>query len=61
MSIATPGTHIVRIGDEEFPYQRPWDGRALTNRGYLAFDTETDALGQDGQVPRLAPATRPAP
>src|SRR5262249_34894659 len=37
--------------------QRPWDRHALTNRGYLAFDTETEVLNQDRQVPRLALAT----
>ena len=61
MSIATCTTGSVRIGDQEFPYQRPWDGRALANRGYLAFDTETEVLQPgDRCIPRLALATASA-
>jgi DNA polymerase family A/3'-5' exonuclease len=61
MSITATENSIVRIGDREFPYQRPWDGRALTNRGFLAFDTETEAIdNSDRRPPRLALATASA-
>jgi hypothetical protein len=60
VSIATSTTCIVRIGDREFPYEKPWSGRILTNRGYLAFDTETEVIEDRGQIPRLAVATASA-
>jgi hypothetical protein len=60
MSPAPCPTSSVQIGDQPFSFQRRWDGRALTNRGYLAFDTETEARDQDGQIPRLALATASA-
>ncbi len=58
MSIATSTRCIVPIGDREFPFEKPWSGRTLANRGYLAFDTETEVLkDSDRQIPRLALAT----
>ena len=61
MSIVTAMTSSVRIGDREFSYQKPWDGRALANRGYVAFDTETEVLqAGDHRIPRLALATASA-
>jgi hypothetical protein len=51
---------VVRIGDRVFPYQRPWDGRPLTDRGYLALDTETEPIGDDRAIPRLALASASA-
>ena len=61
MSIATSTTCLVRIGDREFPFEKPWSGRTLANRGYLAFDTETEVLkDNDRQIPQLALATASA-
>jgi hypothetical protein len=53
MSIIATTDSIVRIGDRRFPFQRPWDGRTLTNRGFLALDTETEAIDDDRRIPRL--------
>jgi hypothetical protein len=44
----------VQLGGRRFTYQKPWAGRPLTDRGYLAFDTETEAVGGDHEIPRLA-------
>src|ERR1700733_7877275 len=61
MSISTTTDSIVRIGDREFSFQRPWDGRPLTNRGFLALDTETEAIDDiNRRTPRLALATASA-
>ena len=61
MSITATTNSIVRIGDREFPFQRPWDGRPLTNRGFLALDTETEAIDDiNRRTPRLALATASA-
>ena len=61
MIITATTNSIVRIGDREFPFQRPWDGRPLTNRGFLALDTETEAIDDiNRRTPRLALATASA-
>ena len=57
MSTLTATTEVVQIGDKAFAYCRPWDGRPLTARGYLAFDTETEVLKDDLRIPRLALAS----
>ena len=54
MTVLTATRAEVDVGGRRFSYQRPWDGRPLTDRGYLAFDTETEAIGGDHEVPRLA-------
>lgn len=53
-------TATVQIGDHVFPYRRPWDGRPLTDRGFLAFDTETEAIESQPHVPRPALAVASA-
>src|SRR5947209_5559884 len=52
--------HSVRVGDREFPYRRPWDGRLLTAAGFLAFDTETEPVTDPAKVPVLALAAASA-
>jgi hypothetical protein len=54
MTTATLAGETVTISDEVFSYQKGWNGRQLTVRGYLAFDTETEVLTERHQVPRLA-------
>ena len=54
-TVTLPG--IVQISGKEFPYQKPWDGRPLAGGGYLAFDTETEVLDNDREIPRLALAS----
>ena len=57
MSTPTTATEVVPIGTRAFAYSRPWDGRSLTARGYLAPDTATEALDDDRAIPRLALAS----
>jgi hypothetical protein len=40
----------VLIGDRRFAYQKPWDGRPLTDRGYFAFDRRCCTKGFGGTV-----------
>jgi hypothetical protein len=52
--------HSVTISDRVFPYQRPWDGTRLElhpTAPYLAFDTETEVVDLNREVPRLALAS----
>jgi hypothetical protein len=60
MKTCAATTRVVRIDDREFPYATPWDGTPLTSRGYLAFDTETEAFDGGPVVPRLALASASA-
>src|SRR5262245_49202577 len=57
-TVTLPG--IVQISGKEFPYRKPWDGRPLAGGGYLAFDTETEVLDNDREIPRLALASASA-
>src|SRR4051794_25182466 len=51
---------VVTLGERQFQYQQPWDGRPLTGRGLLAFDTETEVLINGWSIPRLALASASA-
>jgi hypothetical protein len=44
---ASPFREIVHIGVQPFSFDKPWDGRPLTVRDYLAFDTETELIADD--------------
>jgi hypothetical protein len=57
-ALVEPAT--IQIGDHSYRYMRPWDGRSLTVRGYLAFDTETEVLDNEWAIPRLALASASA-
>jgi hypothetical protein len=54
------GGPVVVISGRSFSYQRPWDGRPLTGRGLLAFDTETEVIVDEVRIPRLALASASA-
>lgn len=51
---------VVRFGAGEFSYSVPWDGQPLTAGGYVAVDTETEALTASHEIPRLALASASA-
>jgi hypothetical protein len=51
---------LVRIGDRPFSFDKPWDGGPLTDRDYLAFDTETELIVDERQIPRLVLASASA-
>jgi hypothetical protein len=57
MITSPTAANVVRIGVKEFNYRRVWDGQPLTAAGYLAFDTETEVMTQNWDVPRLALAS----
>lgn len=53
-------TQCVVISGREFCFQRPWDGRQLALAPvcpYLAFDTETEIVDLNVEIPRLALAS----
>src|SRR5262245_3356812 len=60
MNIDISSSPQVLIGDKPYPYSRPWDGEPLTGSGFLAFDTETEMIADDGSVPQLALASASA-
>jgi hypothetical protein len=51
---------VVRIGIQPFWFDKPWDGQPLTDRDYLAFDTETELIADEIRIPQLALASASA-
>jgi site-specific DNA-methyltransferase (adenine-specific) len=51
-----PDVDIVCISGKEFPYIRRWTGQSLlpADSSYLAFDTETEVVDLNREIPRLA-------
>jgi hypothetical protein len=59
-TLTAAGT-VVTISGKDYPYARRWAGRRLLPLdGYLAFDTETEVVDLNREVPRLALASASA-
>jgi hypothetical protein len=57
----SPPTPAVTIAGKIYPYSRRWSGERLApTDGFLAFDTETEVVDLNKEVPRLALASASA-